>query len=196
MRCFTSEISFEHIRHVDTSHLSIIMVIYISCKGRWLGFKVLFIKIFICDTLFRLFTTSKIITAAITVVPFCFQSQPWGGFTSTNFFFFSLSVASSKALRDVLSFNEIWNVHRKVFFKNSCSEYFPEIPRKTSATELMFNIVVSFQYALCYKWFSRNFPKIFRTSLSKNTAGEVLLILSDYALKVSGTPFNPLTLCG
>ena len=111
-------------------------------------------------------------------------------------FFFSLSVASSKALRDVLSFNEIWNIHRKVFFKNSCSEYFPEIPRKTSATELMFNIVVSFQYALCYKWFSRNFPKIFRTSLSKNTAGEALLISSDYSLKVSGTPFNPLTLCG
>ena len=88
MICFTSEVSFEHIRHVDTSHLSIIMVTYISCKGRWLGFKVLFLKIFICDTLFQLFTTSKIITAATAVVRFYFQSQPWGGFTSTNFFFF------------------------------------------------------------------------------------------------------------
>ena len=176
------------------------MVTYISCKGRWLGFKALFFKIFICDTLFQLFTTSKIITAATTVVRFCFQSQPWGGFTSTNFILFVvvffLSVASSKALGDVLSFNEIWNIHRKVFFKKSCSEYFSETPRKTSATELMFNIVVSFQYALCYKWFSRNFPKIFRTSLSKNTAGEALLISSDSSLEVSGTPFNPLTLCG
>ena len=39
----------------------------------------------------------------------------------------------------------------------------------------MFSIVMSFQYALCPKWFSRNFPKTFKTAFSKNTAGGTLL---------------------
>ena len=89
-------------------------------------------------------------------------------------------------------FNEIWNIYWKVFFKNSCSEHFREIPGKTLATELIFNIVMCFQFVLCPKWFSRNFLKIFRAALSKSTTGRMLLISSDYALKILKTHFNPL----
>ena len=38
-----------------------------------------------------------------------------------------------------------------------------------------------------------SFPKICSIALSKNTTGETLLILSDYSLKISRAPFNPLT---
>ena len=36
------------------------------------------------------------------------------------------------------------------------------------------------------------FAKIFSVAFSKNTAGGTLLILSDYSLKISRVPFNPL----
>ena len=39
------------------------------------------------------------------------------------------------------------------------------------------------------KWFSRNFPRIFKTAFSKNTAGGMLLTLSDYSLKISRAKF-------
>ena len=35
--------------------------------------------------------------------------------------------------------------------------------------------------------------KFFRAAFSKNTAGGTLLISSDYSIKISRTPFNPLT---
>ena len=38
-----------------------------------------------------------------------------------------------------------------------------------------------------------SFPKNFKTTFSNNTAGRILLILSDYSLKISRTSFNPLT---
>ena len=77
MRRFSSRISVKLIRHVG-SHSSIVMVTYI-----------------ICNMLLQLFTTSRVITAPTTVVPFCFQAQLLGGFTSTKTF---LSVASSETL--------------------------------------------------------------------------------------------------
>ena len=49
------------------------------------------------------------------------------------------------------------------------------------------------EYALCHGWFSRNFLNISRTAFSENTAGRMLLISSDYSVKISRTPFNPLT---
>ena len=85
-----------------------------------------------------------------------------------------------------------WNLKHpwEVFFLNSCSEYFQEIPRITSVTKLIFSTVMSFQYALCCKWFTMNFPKISRTAFSKNRAGGMLLILSDYSLKISRIAFS------
>ena len=69
---------------------------YVSCNRSWLGFEVsLFLRMFICNTLLRLFTTSRIIWAAINVVPFCFHGQTWGRFTSTKV---SLRVATIQAL--------------------------------------------------------------------------------------------------
>ena len=93
MKCFSSRISVWHIRHVGTSHN--ILVTLTVTKGD-LGSKPnFFFKIFICNTLLQLFTTSRIITVASTVVLFCFQGRLWGGFTSTKFF---VSVASSETL--------------------------------------------------------------------------------------------------
>ena len=61
----------------------------------------------------------------------------------------------------------ILRLHRQVFFSSSCSEYFQEIPRKTSATELIFSLVMSFQYTLYWNDFlgiSWNFlGHLFRT---------------------------------
>ena len=88
-------------------------------------------------------------------------------------------------------FKEISSIHWEVLFQIKCSEYSREIPRKTAATEHIFNIVMGFQYALCRGQFSRNFPKNFRTAFSKNTACGKLLILRDCSLKISRTPFNP-----
>ena len=106
----------------------------------------------------------------LKLVPFCFQGQLWGGFTSTKVF---LECCLIRSTHPEVFFNEIWNVHGKVIL-NSYSEYFGEIPRKT-ATELIFNKVTSFRYALCCKWFSSNFPKKFRTACSKNTAGVTIV---------------------
>ena len=73
--------------------------------------------------------------------------------------------------------------HPSVFFENNCSEYFREIPGKTWATEPLFSMVMNFKYPPCCKWFSWNFPKIFRTAFSANIAGGIPLILSGYSLK-------------
>ena len=144
----------------------------------------------ICNTLLQ----SRIITAATTIVPWCFQCQFWGVFTSAKDFFFQFCLIRST--HPEIFFNEIGNIHPKVFFlKNSCSEYFGEIPRKTSVTKLIFSIAVSFQYRPCCKWFPRNFLKIFRTAFSENTSGRMLLS-SDYSLKFSRMYFNPLMLSG
>ena len=51
---------------------------------------------------------------------------------------------------------------------------------------------MSFQYVFYPKLFSRNFLKILRIAFSNNAAGGTPLILSDYFLKISRTPFNPL----
>ena len=97
----------------------------------------------------------RIIRAATTVVSFCFQGQLWGGFTSTEKF---LSVASLQALtHPEVFFNEIWNIHLKVFFWNRCSKYFWEIPTKTSVKELIFSKFLSFQHGFGCKWFSPKF---------------------------------------
>ena len=133
-----------------------------------------FFKIFICNIVLQLFTTSTIIRAAKTVLPFCFQGQLWGGFTSAKKFFWVLPRQKHSS---------------SVFFWNSCSEYIPKIAsKKTSTTEFM-----SFRYALCRKWFSWNFPKIFSAAFSTNTAGGMLLILCNYSLKISRISFNTLT---
>ena len=146
-----------------------------------------------CNTLLQLFTTSRIITAATSVLPSSFQSQLSGGFTSVKSVFGCCLIRST---HPEVFFNEIYNMNGKVFFHNSCSEYFGRIPRKKLMTEPIFSIVTSFQYALCRRWFSRNFPKIFRTAFSKNAAGATLLISSDYSIKMSITPFNPLAIAG
>ena len=88
-------------------------------------------------------------------------------------------------------FNEIWSIHRKVFFRSAVLNIFVKL-----ATQLIFSIVVSFQHIFCQGWFSRNFLKIFRATFSKNTASETFLILRDCSLKVSRTPFYSLTACG
>ena len=93
-------------------------------------------------------------------------------------------------------FNEIWSTHRKEFFQTSCSQYFCKISTKTLTTELIFSIVMSFQHVFCKGWFSRNFPKIFGATFSRNTASGTLLILRDSSLKVSRTTFSSLTACG
>ena len=85
----------------------------ISCNRRWLVKSLTFFKIFICNTLLQLFTTSVIITAAITVVPFYFQGQFWGWFTSTKNFFECCLI---KGTPPEVFFNKIWNIHRKIFF--------------------------------------------------------------------------------
>ena len=146
-----------------------------------------------CNTLLQLFTTSRIITAATSVLPSSFQSQLSGRFTSVkNVFEFCLI----RSTHPEVFFNERYNMNGKVFYHSSCSEYFGRIPRKKLMTELIFSIVTSFQYTLCRRWFSRNFPKIFRTAFSKNTAGATLLISSDYSIKMSITRFNPLAIAG
>ena len=93
-------------RHVDNSHSSIVMVAYISCS--WF-----FFKKFICNTLLHLLTTSRIMTAGTTVVPFCFQGQFWGGFTSTKKF---CECCLMESTHPEVFFNEIWNIHRMAFF--------------------------------------------------------------------------------
>ena len=65
-------------------------------------------------------------------------------------------------------FREIWNIHWKVFFWNSC---FQEIPWKPSVADIIFSIIMSFQYVLYHKQLSRNL-----TVFSKNAAGGILLI--------------------
>ena len=62
------------------------MVTYFSCNGRVdLGSNSnFFFKIFICNMLLQLFTTSRIMTATTTAIPFCFQGQLWGRFFSTK----------------------------------------------------------------------------------------------------------------
>ena len=67
-----------------------------------------FKRIFIYNMLFQLSTTLKIITAATTVVPFCFQGQLGGGFTSTKNFFDCCLI---KSTHPELFFNEIWKVY-------------------------------------------------------------------------------------
>ena len=148
-----------------------------------------FFKIFICNMLLQLFSTSRIITAATSLVPFCFQGHKFGtilfsryhfvfGFTSTKVFFECCFIRST---HPEVFFNEIWNIYRKVFLYNSCSEYFREIPRKKSATELIFNIIMSFQYALCRKWFPRNFPNFFffKEHSSRDASDFVWLFLEN-----------------
>ena len=97
----------------------------------------------------------------------------------------NLSVAPSEALIQRCSFIKYRASIGRYYFENSCSEYFWEISRQTSATELILSIVMSFQHAVCCECFSRNLPKIFETAFSKDTADRMLLI--------SRTPFNPLT---
>ena len=63
---------------------------------------------------------------------------------------------------------------------------------KTSVTELIFSIVMSFQYTLCRGCFSRNFQKNFRAAFSKNTADGMSLISCDCSLKISRALFNRL----
>ena len=65
----------------------------------------------ICNTLLQ----SRIITAATTIVPWCFQCQFWGVFTSAKDFFFQFCLIRST--HPEIFFNEIGNIHPKVFFK-------------------------------------------------------------------------------
>ena len=44
------------------------------------------------------------------------------------------------------------------------------------------------EYELYHGCFSRNFLKFFKTAFSKNKAGRILLIPSDYSLKIPRTP--------
>ena len=73
---------------------------------------------------------------------------------------------------------------RRSSFKIDVLNIFQKLLEK-HVTELI--ISISFQYALS----KIIFPKIFRRAFSKNTGGRMLLILSDYSLKISRTPFNP-----
>ena len=132
------------------------MVIYISCNGRWLEFKVwVFFKIFISITLLQLFTTWESSEQLQLWYHFVFKVNFEEGLLPLKIF---LSVASLQALtHPEVFFNEIWNIHLKVFFWNRCSKYFWEISTKTSVKELIFSKFLSFQHGLGCKWFSQKF---------------------------------------
>ena len=99
--------------------------------------------------LFQLLTTLRIITAATTVVQFCFQGQPWGGFTSSKAFLECHLIRSTHPEVFLMKHRtSIESFSFKIVVLNICSEYFQEISSKTLATELTFSIVISFQYAL------------------------------------------------
>ena len=160
------------------------------CNKSWLRFKVqLFFKLFISNMFLQLLTKLTIITTATTVVLFCFQGQLWRGFTSTISL---LSVPLSEALFQRCSLVKYGTSIRRFYFKIAVPNIFRKFLDKKSVTALIFSIVMSFQYVFYPKLFSRNFLKILRIAFSKNTAGGTLLILSDYFLKISRTPFNPL----
>ena len=128
MTCFSSGISVKHIDHVETSHASIVMVTsYIY------GTTTCFSS---CSQL------RESSCAATTVIPIYFQGQFWVGFSSTNFFFWVLPHQKHSS-RGVFLMNYGTSIERFSFKIYSCSEYFQEIPRKTT-TELIFNIVMSF----------------------------------------------------
>ena len=126
MRCFSSGIGqiYTPCRHQSLKYCNG----RISCKGSWLVLKVsfffFFFSIFLFNMLLQLFTTSRIITVATTVVPFCFQGQFWGGFTSTKIF---LSTASSEALIPMFSFMKHGIYTGRFSFKiaalNICKEF-------------------------------------------------------------------------
>ena len=59
--------------------------------------------------------------------------------------------------------------------------------------ELIFSIVMNFHVQSLENDFLGIFQEFFRTAFSKNTTDRMLLVLSDYLLKIPRTPFNPLT---
>ena len=132
---------------MDTSHSGIIMVKYISCNGRSLGFKVYFFSFFQniylkhASSVFHKFENYHSSRNCGTIL--------FSRSSSRRVYFHQIffECCLIKSTHPEVFFNEIWNIHR-VFFWNSCSEYFREIPRKTSATKLTISIVMSFQHAL------------------------------------------------
>ena len=112
-----------------------------------------FLSKYLPATPFSLFTTSRMITAVTTVVPFYFLGQIWRVFTSSKIFF---SVALSEALTQRCSLIKYETYIKRFSFKIAVLNIFLAIPRKTSVTELIFSIVMNFQYVLCCWWVSRN----------------------------------------
>ena len=107
-----------------------------------------------------LVTISRIITAATVIAPFCFQGQLWGGFTFTNFCLVlshqkhpSRGFLLAKYGTSIRSFSiiAVVSIFGKFLEKH----------------QLIFSISLSFKYVLWCKWFSMNFPKIFRNSFFK-----------------------------
>ena len=94
--------------------------------------------------LLQVFTTSKIIMTATTVVPFCFQSQLWGAFTSTKKF---LSVASSEALIQRFAFMKYGTSIRRFSFKIDVQNIYRKFLEKQQSS-LIFNIGMINMYSV------------------------------------------------
>ena len=73
-----------------------------------------FFSKYLSVTLLQLFTTSRIITAATSVVPFNFQGQLWGGFPSTKHFSQSFNIAILVFFKVVLLCNKV--LHAQIIF--------------------------------------------------------------------------------
>ena len=89
-------------------------------------------------------------------------------------------------------FNEIWSIYQKVFFLEKLFWIFLEILRRTSGVELIFRLVMSFQYVPCCRWFCRNFQKISEQLFPRTPLSGCF----RFSLKISRIPFNPLTAGG
>ena len=178
--CFSYGSSIYHIRQ----SLKYCNGNIISCNRRWLGFKSLtfFSNYLYVKRFFSCFTTLRKITVATTGTILHLRLTFKRGYFHQKFF---LRFASSDVLIQRCFLMKYVTTMHQLFFKNSYFEYFHKIPgKKKSATELIFSIVMSFQYALCCKWFSRNFPNIFRTTFQehswRNTSNFVWLFLKKF----------------
>ena len=143
-----------------------------------------FLKIFICNTILQLSATA-IITAATTVLPFCFQGKRRGGFTFAKTFFECCFIRST---HPEVSFNEIWKVSKSGFierfsFNIAVLNIFGKFLEKHQQQSLfIFSLFMSFQHALSPKWFSRNFPNIFRTTQLAEGFQLHLIIPNDFQI--------------
>ena len=89
--------------------------------------------------------------------------------------------SASDALIQRCSFVKYGTSTKRHSFRIAALNIFRKFLAKIAATELMFSMVMSFQYELCCRQFFRNFPK-FQNSFFKesDTSNFVLLFLSNF----------------